>query len=92
MVSEKDFNLFKDILTYFRPVEITKNVFGVLFDIDVGFSFKYKTSDTPDQLKNLIVPVLEKMLTKKSSIQNEKLRLAYSDKVRYYFDKREKIN
>ena len=41
LISESDFNWFKDILTYHQPHEIREGLFGILVD-ETNFSFKFR--------------------------------------------------
>lgn len=81
LISEKDFKLFKDILLYYRPIEILPEVFGILYETEQGFSFKFRTNHSKEELKVLVIPILDLMMQNSTLFNNKNLKLAYTEKV-----------
>lgn len=79
LISENDFEWFKDILTYHQPFEIRSGIFGVVQD-DLNFAFKFrKTELSYAQLKELIPECIQSMIHNLPVIGNRELRYAYAD-------------
>lgn len=79
LISENDFEWFKDLLTYHQPFEVRSGVFGVVQD-DLNFSFKFrKTHLRSEQLKELIPECIKSMIHSLPVIGNRDLRYAYAD-------------
>lgn len=79
LISESDFNIFRDLLTYHQPFEIRSGVYGIIYD-EVSFTFKFKkTSLTPEQLKSLIPECIQSMIHNLPVIGDRTLRYSYAD-------------
>ena len=79
LISETDFEWFRDLLTYHQPFEIRSGVFGLVQD-DLNFTFKFKrTHLKTDQLKDLIPECIQSMIHSLPVIGNRDLRYSYAD-------------
>ena len=79
LISENDFEWFKDLLTYHQPFEVRSGIFGIVQD-DLNFSFKFRrTSLNIEQLKVLIPECIKSMIHSLPVIGNRDLRYAYAD-------------
>lgn len=86
LISENDFNWFKDILTYHQPFEVRAGIFGLVQD-DLNFAFKFKkTSLTHDALKELIPECIFSMVHNLPSIGNRNFRYAYADTLNHILE------
>lgn len=63
VISEQDFQMYKDILLLNAPYEIRKGLFGVVDDSTFTFKFRKKLDITPDELKELIPECINSMLS-----------------------------
>lgn len=87
-VTENDFNILHDIILYCLSIKIKPNIWsGLLFDSEHGLSFKYKGTVETEELKNLILPVLDIMQVNVSHFKTPYIKQIYVERILYILDK-----
>lgn len=78
VISENDYNLFRDILVFNHPFEVRKGVFGIIRS-EKDFSFKYSNNDLSiDEYKKLIPECLRLMIYNVTKITDRNLSINYA--------------
>lgn len=86
-VTENDFNILHDILLYGLTVKVKPNVWsGLLFDSEHGLSFKYKGTFSPEELRDLILPVLDLMQENVIKFKTPYIKQIYVERILYVLD------
>lgn len=82
-LTENDFNLYRDILLYYSPIQINSYTFsGFMFDIENGLCFRYKNSNmTQEKLIELSFLVLDHMKLYSKLFKNQDLKYLYTDRI-----------
>lgn len=90
VISESDYQVFKDIILLHKPYEVRKGLFGVVDDADFTFKFR-KLNHSKEELKELIPECISSMLSVLKQFYVKDHRYLYTSNLRKILSNYERL-